>query len=192
MARSTGLLRIVAHHRSFLTAVERLHRRIDVENPALAQKRLQAMVEMSPHPRRTRLLLDRREGAPHRVLADDFPHAEKLGQDPVAAQRRDVRIALVSSQHRQHRRAQNVAGLGRIRALVVQRTIGDERIEQTRSLQKVDEERQLTQRRESRRVIPFDPHRTGETVDHQRLRPRRRDSKRNRRLFTCRVNGDGR
>ena len=33
MARSTGLLRIVAHHRSFLTAVERLHRRIDVENP---------------------------------------------------------------------------------------------------------------------------------------------------------------
>ena len=43
MARSTGLLRIVAHHRSFLTAVERLHRRIDVENPALAQKRLQAI-----------------------------------------------------------------------------------------------------------------------------------------------------
>ena len=97
MARSTGLLRIVAHHRSFLTAVERLHRRIDVENPALAQKRLQAMVEMSPHPRRARLLLDRREAAPHRVLADDFPHAEKLGQDPVAAQRRDMRIALVSS-----------------------------------------------------------------------------------------------
>ena len=45
--------------------------------------------------------------------------------------------------------------------------VGDERIEQTRSLRKVDEERQLTQRRESRRVIPFDPHQTGETVDHK-------------------------
>ena len=88
---------------------------------------------MSPHPRRARLLLDRREGVAHRVLADDLPHAgEARQQDPVAAQRRDMRIALVSSQHRQHRRAQNVAGLGRIRALnVVQRTIGDERIEQT-------------------------------------------------------------
>jgi thiamine pyrophosphate-dependent acetolactate synthase large subunit-like protein len=32
------------------------------------------MVEMSPHPRRARLLLDRREGAPHRVLADDFSY----------------------------------------------------------------------------------------------------------------------
>jgi len=70
--------------------------------------------------------------------------------------------------------------------------IGDERIEQTRSLQKVDEERQSTQRRESPRVIPFDPHRTGETVDHQRLRRRRRASKRKRSLFTSGVNGDRR
>ena len=78
MARLPGLPRIIADHRAFLMAVERLHRRIDVQNPRLGQKRLRAMVEMTPKPSRPSLFLDRREGAPHRSLADDSLDVEKL------------------------------------------------------------------------------------------------------------------
>src|SRR5271166_3360677 len=109
MARPPGLLGIVAHDRSFLTAVKRLHRRIDVENPGLRQKRLKAIIEMAPQPHGASLFLDRRKGPPHRVLADDSAHAEKLGKNFVAAQRRDMRVALVPGKHRQHRRAQHIA-----------------------------------------------------------------------------------
>ena len=48
--------------------------------------RLHAMVEMTPKPSSPSLFLDRREGAPHRRLADDSLHVEKLRQDAVAAQ----------------------------------------------------------------------------------------------------------
>ena len=114
--------------------------------------------------------------------------SSKLGQHAVAAQRRDMRIALVAGQHRQHRRPQHVARLGRVRARVVQRAIRDERLEQTRRLQKIDEERQLAERRESRRMVPFDPHRTGETVHNDGAAGA--GPKRNRRLFTRRVNAN--
>src|SRR5271166_4785780 len=123
MARPPGLVGIVAHDRSLLTAVKRLHRRIDVENPGLSQKRLKAIIEMAPQPHRARLFLDRRKGPPHRVLADNSAHAEKLGKNFVAAQRRDMRVALVPGKHRQHRRAQHIALLGRVRARVMQRAV---------------------------------------------------------------------
>src|SRR5208337_2245615 len=42
MARTAGLLGVVAEDRSFLMAIERLDRRIDVEDPRLGQKRLRA------------------------------------------------------------------------------------------------------------------------------------------------------
>ena len=178
------LLGIVADHRSFLMAVERLHRRIDVEYPRLAQKRLHAMVEMTSQPVRARFFLDRRERPPNRVLADDLAHVEKLGQHAVAPQRRDMRVALVPGQHRQHRRPQHVALLGRVRTGVTQRAIRHQRLEQPRGLQKIDEERQLPERRKRRFMIKLDPNRTGETVDHD---AHARGVGFNRRLFTRRV-----
>ena len=80
------------------------------------------------------------------VLADDSAHAEKLGKNFVAAQRRDMRAALVPGKHRQHRRAQRIALLGRVRARVMQRAIRHKSIEQARRLQKVDEKRQRPKR----------------------------------------------
>jgi len=62
------------------------------------------MVEMTSQPVRARFFLDRRERPPNRVLADDLAHVEKLGQHPVAPQRRDMRVALVPGQHRQTQR----------------------------------------------------------------------------------------
>src|SRR5437899_12710118 len=44
------LLRVVADHRSFLMAVERFHRRVDIKNPGLAQQRPRAIVELLLQP----------------------------------------------------------------------------------------------------------------------------------------------
>src|SRR5271166_5237236 len=86
-ARTSGLLGIVAQDRSFLRAIERLDRRINVEDPRLGQKRLRAKCKMPAQPRRAFLLLDRLEGPADRILADDLAHAEQLRKDSVAAQR---------------------------------------------------------------------------------------------------------
>ena len=66
----------------------------------------------------------------------------------------------------------------------MQRAIRHKSIEQARRLQKVDEKRQLPKRRKSRLPVPFDMHRTRETVDQN---PPRRSLTRNRRWFTRRV-----
>src|ERR1700745_4207635 len=44
------LLRVVADHRSFLMAVERFHRRVDIKNPRFAQQRPRAIVELLLQP----------------------------------------------------------------------------------------------------------------------------------------------
>src|SRR5271165_2728634 len=84
MARTSRLLGVVAQDRSFLMAIERLDRRIDVEDPRLGQKRLHTKCKMPAQPRRAFLLLDRLEGPADRILADDLAHAEQLRKDSVA------------------------------------------------------------------------------------------------------------
>ena len=133
MARTSGFLRIVAQRRSFLMAVERLDCRIDVEDPGLGKQRLHAKREMTAQPGRAFRLIDRLEGASDRILADDFLHAQQLWQHSVETQRRDMGVALVSGEHGQHRRAENVALVGRVRAHVAQRTVRYESIKQIRS-----------------------------------------------------------
>ena len=120
---------------------------------------------MTPQPNRAFRLANRLEGAPDGVLADDLFHSQKLRQHGVAAQRRDMRVAPVAGEHREHRRAQNVAPLRRVRAHVAQRAIGHERLKQPARLEEVDEERQLTKRRHRRFTVPFNANRTKETVE---------------------------
>src|SRR5260370_25356424 len=84
MARSSGLLGIVAYDRSFLTAVKRLHRRIDVENPVLSQKRLEAIIKIAPQPHAASPFLYPRKGPPHPVRACRSAHAEKTGDNFLA------------------------------------------------------------------------------------------------------------
>ena len=62
MARPSGLLGIVAQYRAFLMAIERLDRRVDVEDPRLGQQRLHAKREMTAQPNRAFRLVDRLEG----------------------------------------------------------------------------------------------------------------------------------
>ena len=118
MAWSPWLFGIVADDRPFLMAVDRLHGRIDVEYPLLGEKRRRAIIEMPSHPRRAFVFVDRREGAPHGVLANDLVHAEKLWKNAVATERRYVSITLVPRQHRQHCRSQHVAFFRRVWARI--------------------------------------------------------------------------
>src|SRR5271166_5904661 len=105
MARTPRLLGIVAQGRPFLMAVKRLDRRIDVENPGLGEQRLHAILKVLTQPGGAFRLVDRLEGAPDRVLADDLLHPQELRQHSVTAQRRDMRVALVAGEHGEHRRS---------------------------------------------------------------------------------------
>ena len=165
MARTPGLLGVVAQDRAFLMAIERLDSRIDIEDPRLRKQRLHAMLKMVTQPDGAFFLVDRLEGAPYGVLADDLLHAEQFWQDRVAAQRRDMGVALVSRQHGKHRRTENVALLGRVGAPIAQRTIGDEGVEQPALLEEIDKERKLPQWRRRRLLVPFDMHRAKKTVE---------------------------
>ena len=154
MAWTPRLLGIVAERRPFLMTVKRLDRGVDVENPGLDQQRLDAKREMTPQPNRAFRLADRLEGPPDGVLADDLLHPQKLRQHGVAAQRHDMRVALVAGQHRQHRRSKDVALLWRVRAHIAQRTVGHERVEQPARL---EESRRRTEAAQAASSPPHGP-----------------------------------
>ena len=68
----------------------------------------------------------------------------------------------------------------------MQRAIRDEGIEQPGDLQELDEERHLTERRQSAGAVPFDRHRAAKRVER---RPSRIGAGTNHRLITRRVSG---
>ena len=118
MAGPARLLGIVTKHGPFLMAVERLDRQIRIHNPRLGQQRRRAVIEMALQPFPAFILWDGLEAAADRILADDLVHAQQPRQHTVVPQRRDVRVALVSNQDRQHRCAKYVALIRRIRARI--------------------------------------------------------------------------
>ncbi len=156
-----------------LMAVKRLDRRIDAENPGLGKERLHAILKVLTQPGGAFRLIDRLEGAPDRVLADNLLHPQELRQHSLAAQRRDMRVAPVAGEHGEHRPSQNVAPVGRVRTPVAQRTVGDQGVKQSARLEEMDEERQLPKRRHRRFLVPFNPDRTKETVKIHAARSRR-------------------
>src|SRR5271165_6250133 len=165
-------------------AVKRLDRRIDVENSGLGEERLHAILKVLTQPGGAFRLVDRLEGAPDRVLADNLLHPQELRQHSLAAQRRDMRVAPVAGEHGENRRSQNVASVGRVRTPVAQRTVGDQGVKKSARLEEMDEERQLPKRRQRRLVIPFHSDRTKETV---KIHAARRLPGDNQGLFTRRV-----
>ena len=154
--------------------VKRLDRRIDLENPGLGQQWLHTILQVSAQPDGPFRLVDRLEGAPDRVLADDLLHPQELWQHGVAAQRRDMRVTPVASEHGKHRRAENLPPPRRIWAQIAQRTVGHQGVEQPRRFEEVDEERQLPKRRHRGLMVPFNPDRTKEAVEIDTCARRRR------------------
>src|SRR5438477_6903107 len=86
-------LRVVADYGSFLMAVERFHRRVDIKNPGFAQQRPSAIVELFLQPGSPGFGLDLAQCPTDRVLADHLGHPKQWWIDRVAAQRRDVGVA---------------------------------------------------------------------------------------------------
>jgi hypothetical protein len=97
-----------------------------------------------------------------------------------AAQRGDVRVAPMARQHGEQHGAEQVAFGGGIRAGERQRTVRHPGVEQSGLLEIVDEERQLPERRDRGRRIPFDVNPAGKGV-------RDRRPSLNHRLFTRRL-----
>src|SRR4051794_4900901 len=123
---------------------------------------------MSLQPIHARGFIDLRQPAAHRVLAHHLAHAEQGRVHRVTAQRRDVRIALMTGENRQQQRAEHVALARRIRTGERQRAVRHPAVEQATLLQVFEEKRQLTERRHRLRSIPLDVHPTAERVGNRR------------------------
>ena len=80
-----------------------------------------------------------------------------------------MRVARGTVDHRQQQRAQHVAHLRRVGAGIPQRGLRDERIEQVRLLEKINEEHQLAQRRQGLVGSPLDCDPAGKTVQRDGL-----------------------
>jgi hypothetical protein len=74
----------------------------------------------------------------------------------------------VAGEHGQHDGAETIAVGRRIGTHARERTVGDERIEQARNLQELDEDSGLHKRRQWRLRVPFDLDLTGPAVDGDR------------------------
>jgi hypothetical protein len=149
-------------------AIERLYRGVDVENPWLTQQRAGGVIEMFLQPRQAGTLLDPVEAAAHRILTHQLVHPQQRRIDRVAAQRRDVGVAPMPGQHREHHGAEDITLVRSVRACVFQRAIRYKVVEHRAQLEKIDEERQLAKRRQRRAAVPFDMDRPGKGIgDHR-------------------------
>jgi hypothetical protein len=161
-------------------AIERFDRAVDVQHPRLAQQRRGAIVEMPLQPRQTGRFVDLRQTATHCILTHHLLHAQQPRVDRVAAQRRDMGIAMMARQNRQQHGSQQIVLGWRIRAAEGQRAIRHPAGEQSSLLQILDEKGQLAQRRHQPVAVPLDMHATGKCL-------RRRGKLLYRWLFTLRV-----
>jgi hypothetical protein len=142
-------------------AVQRLDRGVVIQNPGLRQQRPHRVVEMTLQPRRSSRLLDLVQAPAHRVLTHNLAHPQQRRVHRVTAQRRDVGIAPLTRQDRQHRRAEHITLRGRVGAGVKKRAIRNNSIVPAAHLQVLGKERQVTKRRHRRVRVPFHMHRTG-------------------------------
>jgi len=166
--RPARLVRVIADHCSFLVAEQRLDRGIHVQNPRNPQQRQGRLVEMAAQPDLRVGLRHLLQGTAHRVFADHPLHPQQARVDAIPAHRRDVSVAPVASQDRQHHRSQHVALHRRIRAGIVQGTGCHPAVEQAALLQKFNEKGQLAQRRYRRCRLPFHMDPSGKGIQNNR------------------------
>ena len=180
--RPARLVWVVTNDCAFLVPIERLRRGVDVEHPGLAQQRRRAIVQMALQPAQAGGLVDLRQVAAQRVLADQLVQAKQRRVHCVTAERGDVRVAAMAGQGRQQQRSEQVALARGIRAAQPQRAVGHPGVKQATLLQVVDEKRQLPERCDRGGGVPFHTHPTAERV-------RDSDPLLNRHLFTRGVTG---
>src|SRR5207253_3373141 len=87
-------LRVVADYRSFLMAVERFHRRVDIKDPGFAQQRPSAIVELFLQPGSPGFRLDLAQRPTDRVLADYLGHPEQWWIDRKSTRLNSSHVAI--------------------------------------------------------------------------------------------------
>ena len=147
-------------------AVEWLDGGVGVEYPGSVEQRRHAVDQVRVQPGCPLGFRDAFQGIAQRVFGDHFLHAEQAGIDTITADARDVRIASVSGQHRQHPSAQHF-GLARgIGTRVGERAAFQPARPQSGQVEKFDEISQLAERRRRTLRLPANLH-----PPHHRLHP---------------------
>ena len=165
-------MRVVAHFRTRLTAVERFDGRIAVQNPRRAERLLHALGQTCVHPGCTagqlggtlgtfilRAAPERvgRQGAqrPPQALVAEYPvHIEDLRGDGIAAQTRDVGITPLTVKNGQQPGTQHIGDRRCVGAGIGQRTLLDPALEQSGDFKKLGKKHQLPQRRGAAALVP--------------------------------------
>ncbi len=114
MAGAARLMGIITHFGSFLTAIDRLDRHIQISNPGLIQGRSAGFKKRLGLPLGQSRWLFILEGSAQTVFTDHLFHSQSLRVDLITAQRGNVCVTTGPAQNRQHRCAQHVSNQWRI------------------------------------------------------------------------------
>ena len=152
--RASGLLRVVAELRPLLAPVDRLHRRVEVEDVVLRHHVLQEMQVLPPDPRKCLALGDGREVSPHGVARHEPPDAEQLRRRRVAVEAVEVPEPRRAVDHRHHHRGDQVAHVGRVVARQPHRARLDKAVEEASGLRELAQQRGVRVHAHLRLVVP--------------------------------------
>ena len=155
MAGTAGLLRVVAHFRTRLTAIERFDGGVAVQNPRGMQRFLHALGQTCVHPGRAAGHLggalgtfilwaapglvgrQRAQRPPQTLIAENPFHVEDRRGDGIAAQTRDVGITPLTVKNGQQPGTQHIGDRRCVGAGIWQRTFLDPALEQSGDFKKL-------------------------------------------------------
>ena len=157
VGRPPGLVRIVAGDGALLAPVERLHRRVEVEDVGLVEKRRQVADVRTPRPfqGRARIILGHfPDGAPGRVAGNELLHPVYRGQDGIVVEDVEVPVPGMPLQDAAEKRGEHAADRGRVVAGVAERAAFHKLVEGSAGLHKMTEEGVVAARCHQRRIVP--------------------------------------
>ena len=153
--RASGLLRVVAELRPLLVTVDRLHRRVEVEDVVLRRHVLQEAQVLAPDPRQRLALGDGREVPPHGVARHEPTDAEQLRRRRVAMEAVEVPEPRRPIDHRHHHSRDQVAHRRGVVAREPHRARLDEAVEEASCLRELAQQRGVRVHAHLRLVVPL-------------------------------------
>src|SRR6266576_3859916 len=139
VAGPTWLMRVISQLGSLLPPINRLDRHVAIQNPRMAQYRLDARSQLSAEPFHASALLDAAHRSAHHVFTDCAPHVQQRRIEPISPHRIDMCIAPVSAQDRERCRAQYIHYRAPTIAFIAQRGIAHKAFPSASSMQKLRE-----------------------------------------------------
>jgi hypothetical protein len=144
----------VRNHRAFLLPINRLDRGVDIQHPRSIQQSPSTLPQMFIQPRNTEIGIHCAKRSAQSIFADNPIHLQQFRIDPIASNRRHMRITSMARQNRKQPGAQYVLGRRGVRTRVTQRALVFPALPETRQAQKLNKERKLPHRRRCTIVIP--------------------------------------